>query len=1070
MSLAKFSVDQAIFVNLLFLVFLAAGLVVYFLLPVDVYPDLSLDEAWIQTTYAGASPEIVEQDITEPIEKELKNIPGVARITSNSVANFSHIFVKFSEDLDPIDYEAAFQEVRNRLDRVPALPSGAEEPLLTRLTVGELWPIVQVVIADEGYGDERVIREVTRNLARKLEDIPGISKIKEIGLRDREIHILVDKYALEQYQVSLSEVAGILTNSNRDLPGGTVQTSSEEFAVIAAGQPATPEEIGRTIIRQSPTGDHVYVDDIATIQEDYERRITISRYMGKKCGFLYVAKKRHADSITVRNAVDEAIARYRETSLPQGVSVSLFADSTLMISSRLGVLKKNLGIGLVLVFCVLWMIIGVRNSILAVVGIPFSFLCAFIFMWFIDVSINAVSVFALVLISGMIVDDAIVVLENIYRHVQEGRPIREAVIEGTNQVILPVVTSALTTVAAFLPLLLMTGMIGRFFSIIPKTVTVTLLASLFECLVILPNHYLHWGPRRKKIDSGAAGFSPRGLSQSAPFSPLRRSGSWIARTLQFYLQVVEQAMARRYLCLSVLAALALCAYQGQRTLAIELFPSDFPTLVTTYSVAPGASLEQTDEVSQKMMHVFGDLAEKGYAKAYSSTVGFQVTEDNELRFRPNLVQIITELRQRGNQDYDPERVIDETRRRLSDFVRDNPQLNIENLTVWAIQDGPPIGKPVAIRIEHPDYEVAKQVAGRIEDRLRRMVGVFDIGDNLDMGQRELRISLKEAEASEFGLTFADVFRTLAGANDGFIVGTFNDLAYAEDLDIRLKYQEQFRSNEDQLLNVNIKSPTTQALLSLSQVAHLQYRQGYANHYRHNGKRAVLVTADVDSTAINADRVNRIIMADLAELDARDDQLTIVAEGQFMETRESFRSLMWSGLVAVALMYLILAAQFNSYLQPLIVLSSLVFGTIGMVMGLVVNNYPLSVITGIAMVGLFGIMVNDAILLVSFINGERARGAPVHQAVIYACKIRLRPIMLTTVTTVIGLLPMAMGVGGYSKIWSPFATCICWGLTAATILILVMLPAFYLIVEDLKSAVLRLSHAMFGPPEVEPSAP
>ena len=571
-------------------------------------------------------------------------------------------------------------------------------------------------------------------------------------------------------------------------------------------------------------------------------------------------------------------------------------------------------------------------------------------------------------------------------------------------------------------------------------------------------HYLHWGPRRGKSD------------RDVPKNNHTAEGrSWSARALQFYLQVVEQAMTRRYLCLAVLAALALCAYQGQRTLAVELFPSDFPTLVTTYSAAPGSSLEQTDDVSQKMMHVFEDLAEKGYAKAYSSTVGFQVTEDSELHFRPNLVQIVTELRQRGKQDYDPERVMDETRRRLSDFVRDNPQLSIENLTVWAIQDGPPIGKPVAIRIEHPDYEVAKQVAAGIEDRLRRMVGVFDISDNLDMGQRELRVSLKKAEAAEFGLTFADVFRTLAGANDGFLVGTFNDLAYAEDLDVRLKYQEQYRSNEDQLLDVSIKSPTTQTLVSLSQVAQLQYRQGYANHFRHNGKRAVIVTADVDSTATDADHVNRIIMADLAELDARDDQLTIVAEGQFIETRESFESLLLSALVAVAAMYLILAAQFNSYLQPLIVLSSLIFGTIGMVMGLVVNNYPLSVITGIAMVGLFGIMVNDAILLVSFINGERAQGAPAWEAVIRACKIRLRPILLTTVTTVIGLLPMAMGVGGYNKIWSPFATSICWGLTAATILILVMLPAFYLIVEDLKGAIVRSYNAVFGPPEVEASA-
>ncbi len=1046
MSLAKFSVNQAIFVNLLFLVFVVAGLVVYRLLPVDVYPDISLDEAWIQTVYPGASPEIVEQHVTKKIEDELQDIPGVARMASNSESNISRIFVKFNEDLNRIDYEAAFQEVRNRLSQVSDLPEEAEEPRLTRLTVGEVWPIVQVVIADEGVEDERLVREVTRDLKDKLRIIPGISKIKEIGLRDREIHVLVDKHALEQYQLSLQEVAGILSNSNRNIPGGSIQTGTEEFSLIAVGNAATPEELGNICIKKSPTGAHVYLRDIAIIQEDYERRLVASRYMGKPCGFLYVAKMREADSISIRDKVDEILTEYRAINLPPGISVELFADSTLMISSRLNILNKNLGVGLILVFIVLWMIIGARNSILAVIGIPFSFLCAFIFMHVINVSINAVSVFALVLISGMIVDDAIVVLENIYRHLQEGKPIKQAVIDGSNQVIWPVVSSALTTIAAFLPLLIMTGMVGRFFAIIPKTVTVALLASLFECLVILPNHYLHWGPRPKKADENKSTDS-----HPKPFGGFRE------RALHFYRQVVEQSIAHRYLYLGVVVALGVCTYQAQRTLTVELFPSDFPTLVATFNINPEANLEQTDRVCQAIMPLFADLAENGYAKSYSSSVGLQWNEDNQMRQRPNLAQIWAELHQVGRRDYDPSDVINKTRSRLREFAEAHPELNIENLKVWPIQDGPPTGKPVAIRVENPDYEIAKQIADKIQDRLHRMAGVFDIGDNLDMGQHELRMVLKEAEASEFGLTFKDVFSTLSGANEGFIVGTFKDPEYDEDLDIRLKYRQDFRSSEDQLLDVDIKSPVTGAMVKLRQVADLRYQQSYANHYRYNGKRAVLVTADVNTHIIDAERVNQIILREFAELADRDNQLAIVAGGQFKETRESFKSLRWAALIAISTIYLILAAQFKSYLQPLIVLSSLAFGTIGMIMGLVINNYAFSVITGIAMVGLFGVMVNDSILLVSFINFEREKRASLREALVEACLVRARPIILTTVTTVCGLFPMAVGMGGYNKIWSPFATCICWGLTSATILILVLLPAFYLILEDLKGYVGQRLH-------------
>jgi len=1042
MSLAKFSVKQVVLVNLLFLVFVLAGAIIYRLLPVDVYPDLSLDEAWIQTFYPGAPPEDVEQHVTKKIEEELEDISGVDRIVSHSVANLSNIHIKFREDLNRSDYEAAFQEVRNRMDRVVDLPDLPDGPILTRLTLAEVWPIVQVVIAGERQVEEKVLREVTLNLKDKLKTVAGVAKIKETGVRDREIHLLVDKHALEQYQLSLLEVAAILQNSNINIPGGPIQTTEEELSLRAVGNVQNPEELGEICIKKSPTGAHVYLKDIALIEEHFERRIIMASYAGKPCLFLYIAKHRDADSITVRNRVEAALVEYRKGNLPPGVSVELFADSTQMIASRLSVLKKNLGVGIILVFLVLWMVIGARNAILAIVGIPFSFLCAFIFMYAVDVSINAVSVFALVLVSGMIVDDAIVVLENIYRHLQEGKPVKEAIVLGVDQVMWPVISSALTTVAAFMPLLIMTGVIGSFFAIIPKTVTVALLASLFECLIVLPAHFLHWGPRSWGRVQPHRGVSAQSRSPNL-FSRLGQ------QVLAAYRAVLEQTLRFRYLCLGIIVVLGICAYQAQRTLTIELFPSDFPTMVTSFNIASGASLEKTNQTATKIMPLFTEFEDDGYVKSTSSVAGMQVDEDNQMRLQTNLAQIWIELEQAATKNYDPEAVMRQIRKKLVTFIDAHAELNIENMKIWAIQDGPPLGKPVAIRIEHPDYSVAGQIARQVKERLNNMKGVSDVSDIFDTGPRELRMVLKEDAASEFGLTLKQVSSTLAGANEGFVVGSFKDRLYDEDLDIRLKYQEVFRNSEDQFLDVDIKAPTG-ALIKLGQVADLSYEQSYASHYRFNGKRAVVVTADVDKRVTDGQRVTKSILKEFGPLATSNDQLTIVPAGQFKETYESFSSLFDAALVAICIMYLILAAQFKSYSQPLIILSALGFGALGLIMGLVVNQYPFSVVSGIALVGLFGVVVNDAIVLVSFINEERGKRDSLWEALISASMVRARPIILTTVTTVFGLLPMALGIGGYNKVWSPFATSICWGLGSATFMILIFLPPFYVIISDLNS--------------------
>jgi HAE1 family hydrophobic/amphiphilic exporter-1 len=370
------------------------------------------------------------------------------------------------------------------------------------------------------------------------------------------------------------------------------------------------------------------------------------------------------------------------------------------------------------------------------------------------------------------------------------------------------------------------------------------------------------------------------------------------------------------------------------------------------------------------------------------------------------------------------------------------------MRAWPIRDGPPVGKPVAIRIEHPEYTEAQRIGERIQDRLRAMPGVHDISDNLDIGPQELRLTFREQQAAELGVTYAQVGQALRGANDGLEVGIYKDTENDEDVDIKVRINPDDLVTLDDLRDIEV-SGAGGLSIKLRQVADLHFEQTYVSRYHYDGKRAVQITADVDTEAgTDANVVNRAILEEFKPLENEDPGLTIHAGGQFEETQESFSGLWRSALIAVALMYLILASQFRSYLQPLVVLMAVGFGMIGMVLGLVTYRYPFTVVTGIAMVGLSGVVVNDALVLLDFINKERARGAPLLEALHAGCRRRVRPILLTTLTTVFGLAPMALGVGGYSKIWSPFAMSMCWGLLMATGLTLVLVPAFYHITDDL----------------------
>jgi HAE1 family hydrophobic/amphiphilic exporter-1 len=1029
--------------NLLFIIMIVAGSLILTRLPIDVYPDTSLDIATITTVWAGASSEEIERLVTRRIEEEIEDVRGHDRIHSVSQPDASIVTVKFREDMSPSDTQAAFEDLRLRLDRVTDLPADSEPPDLQRITTDEVMPLLQIGVAATGEFDEGVLRRITLNLKDAIRSVPNVSKVRPIGVRDREIHIKFDKAALEKHDLSLQQAANIIQANNLSLPAGYLKIGDSEITLRSVGEAVEWSELGDIRVIRSPSGAHVLLRDIATIEESFERAFWAARVNGRPAMILQIAKEAGANSLTVREDIAKCIDTFQANLDIDGIAIDIQADTTAVISSRLDVLQKNLFVGMLLVFLVLWVSMGLRNSALAVIGIPFAFLCSIIFMWVIGVSLNAVSVFSLVLVTGMIVDDAIVVLENIYHHVQQGVPVKDAVTIGTDEVAWPVVTSTLTTIVAFLPMLVMTGVLGRFFSIVPKTVTVALASSLFECMLILPVHYLDWGPKLRTVKTSSVNAERAGWA----------SGIW-QRIASAYDVVLTQVLAYRYLGPVVIVVCALFVWQAQRTLVVEMFPSDFPTFVVDMNLKPGTNLQATAREVDRFSPIIDRFKPDKVLRSVTA-VGLKINEDNQRIMRTDIAQTWIDVTTDTSRGSDPVDVINDIRKELLSYIDQHPDCLVENLQVWPIRDGPPVGKPVAIRVEHPDYDEALVVVEKIRERLKNMSGVYDVADNLQLGNRELVMRVADDRASELGVTFLDVATALRGAKDGLDVGVFKDTQNEEDVDIKVRYADSYVQDVDQLLDIDVIGSQTGSIVKLHQVADLEFDQTYTNRYHYNGKRAVEITAAVDTEYTDAKIVNEAIMAEFGPLAESDEKMTIATGGQFAETQESFESLKQSAVIALSLMYLILASQFRSYIQPLVVLTAVIFGVMGMIVGLVVNGYPFSVVTAIAMVGLSGVVVNDALVLLDFINVERRNGATVEEAVRAGSRRRLRAILLTTVTTVVGLAPMAIGIGGYSKIWSPFAMSMCWGITFATVLTLGAVPALYYIVEDLKMYVAKL---------------
>ncbi|MGY8824017.1 MAG: efflux RND transporter permease subunit [Candidatus Latescibacterota bacterium] len=1024
-SLFRWVVANPLIANLLSVCFLLGGSGAYMSMPQEYLPPVNLKWLFVVLSYPGASAADIERLITQPAEDELEKIDYVSQFNSISSEGSVEFSLQF-ENISTDEFERQYQETRQAIDRV-SLPEAVLDPFYIKIKSSNFIPLVQVALR----GDENVsyaqLRKNADDLHDELEDFWEVDRTFLFDSRERQLHVQIDPLRIRELGLSLGDISHSIQTQNLDLPAGTLEIGRSEFLVRSSGQYRTIEDLRSTAIARDPMGNHVQLGQVATIIDTYAREEARSRIDGQRSIALGVTKKDVGSSLELLDKIHALIEKFSK-GLPQGMRIDLVNDTSVRVRNALTNLQTNALAGGLLVVIVLWLFLGWRNSLLTAVGIPVAFSLAFILLKMSGASVNENTLFGLVLVLGMVVDDAIVVIENVYRYLQAGRARTEAVIEGTREVLAPVLASTLTTVAAFMPLVLLPGTIGEFLKVVPITVSLTLIASLFECFFILPSHIADFGSSQQQR------------------SPLDRQ---VSRLTQHYVNLVARLLPswRRYAVsfgvpLAIFASSAVVFPQLRQ----ELFSSDPQSYFAVWlSLPEGTALDETDRHSQRLEQAVRAMPSEDarYIERILVNVGVQNTESRTFS-RPNFAEIVVDIADGSD--------IKERLDRMVSYTRDAArQLGYtqEEVRVKIIENGPPKDRPLEAKIQGDDFATLDAIAELLKGRLSTYSGLVNIGDDYVPGKGELTFHLNRAEALRQGLTATDVGLALKGALNGLPAGSYR--AADEELPILVRYAPDWFTSGSRLEEIDVRN-SQGSFVRLGSVAELRRDTGFSEIKRRDFRRTITVYAEEDEAGSAARAVADLEIYFQSQVAPAYPGYSLVFGGQFQEFNQAFDNIILLFAFGAMCIFFILVVQFRSLFQPCIILMTIPFALAGAMVGLVINGFPLSITAIYGMVGLSGVVVNDSIVLISFANAARQRGISLHESMLDAAAKRLRPIILTTITTVGGVLPIALGLTGKSEVWSPLATLIVYGLTTATALMLIVTPCLYCVVEDIRYVV------------------
>ncbi len=1021
--------------NLLMVVALLGGLLAAFSVKQEVFPEFDLDIINITVPLPGASPAEVEQGIVLVVEEAVRRIDGIKRI--RSVASEGVATVQLDLTLDA-DADEAAAEVKNAIDRIQTFPEQSERPSVA--VAQRRNEVVSIFLS--GKQTEAALHELAERARYDLLALPEISQVEIQGVRPLEVRIEVSRERLEAHSLTLEEIAQKIRATSIELPAGGLDTRSGELLVRVDDRRRDAAEFADIIVSGTAGGDQLRLGDIATITDGYEDRDEAAFFNGEPMVWVTAFRVGEETPLDVAAAVHRYAEELRRE-VPEGVRVTIWNDRSKLLRARMDLLRKNAISGLILVLITLGLFLHRRLAFWVALGIPVSFLGAFVFMHSLGVSINMISLFALIVTLGMVVDDAIIVAESIHARRAAGSPPLLAAIEGAREMAVPVTFSILTTVAAFAPLLVVPGVMGKFLSVIPMVVISVLLVSLLESFFVLPAHLAH--------ESGRPTLFSRVLA------PLDRLQSAVDGGLQGLIERLYQPFVRRLLVYryAVVAAgvssLLVCgALVASGKIPYTFFPRLEGDVIAAGARLPyGVPVEQTEAVALELQAAGLRAAERFGGEEIMRGVFTKVGAG-----LPNmgggqgshLLQTWLELAPSYERDFSSDEFTQAWRDEM-------PKLSGLSALSIGVPGGPGGGNPVDVRLAHRDTDVLRQASEALEQELRSFSSLEDVDNTYEGGKPQLSFTLRD-EAATLGVTSRDVGLALRSAFFG--VEAVREQRGRNELKVRVMLPEDQRSSEQDLSELTVAVPGG-GYVPLAYVADFTRGQAPTSINREDGRRTVNVSAALAYGHPSPRPVLDSLRQDiLPKLEARFPGLETSMGGQQREQQESFATLGPNYLVALLAIYALIAIPFKSYLQPIIVMSAIPFGILGAVLGHVLLGYSLSFISVLGIIALSGVVVNDSLVLVDGINRFRRIGfgseeqpqpLPLLEAVVAGGMRRFRPILLTSLTTFFGLMPMIFETSFQARFLIPMAISLGFGALFVTVITLLLVPALYLIVED-----------------------
>lgn len=1000
--------NNSLFIHYATIIVVILGVMAYSKMQREARPNVNFNRVTISAFYPGASPADVEELVIDPIEEKIAEVDGVEEYRSLAFSGAGMIAVKIDEEYPDVD--EVIDEVRRKVSEVKGLPSGVEDPVVSELKAVNI-PVLRLAIYGQLPPFE--MKLAVEALKDYLANVPGVQSSSYSGLEDLQLKILADPAKLDGHDVTLLELIANLKRWSRQRPGGLFETDAATANITVGRDYNDQELLGAFIVRSNDSNKQVQLKDLARISYDTEKSQTASVFADKSAVLMTIVKKPHADAVTTVDTVKAALKTY-EPNLPEGLSYKLYTDESKRVRDRMRIVNSNALFGLALVLVLLVVFLDWRSALVTSVGIPIAILGGIGLIYLMGNTMNSLVLVGIILVLGMLVDDAIVMCENIFYHLESGLSPLQAAVEGTREIAVAVVATVATTVLAFLPLLFMKGIMGQFLQVIPMTVIAMLMVSLVEAVMVLPVHATEIMRNRQQ-----------------------KRESLFTRIERLYSRYIDFTYKIRWLVLvGVLAFMAASFWQGRVLFAnFTLFPATgLEGLSVRVELPRNTGIATTTAKVKELSAALGTVSQDSYDSVYATVGSITVGGHSGSRQNgTNLAMINIVFTSDPGWVAKEEAVVKDIRQTVADFSRKH---NIVT-SITLDRPGPPIGKPIQLQITARDLDYGQQVVADLKDAFKKIKGVHSLETDLDSDNQRFRFVIDEQLAISEGIDPDQIAATIFAASTGRV--TEEILKSNEKVEILVGIREDALHDVSEILQLKIRNLRGQAMPMASFVK-VVAETAPGSIQRLNGRRTITLFGEVDEAVTSGKKANIAIQPTISKLLKGDPSLRIETGGGEKDRMEALQDTIRLYGVAMVMIFMAISLSFRSVVYPFIVLLAIPMGLSGVVWALAAHDTPLSLMGLIGVVGLSGVVVNISIILMKCLQERLAAGLAFREAVTFAFVRRLRPIFITTATTLIGLAPTIYGIGGVDHFVQPIALVLGWGLLMAALLSVFTLPA------------------------------